>query len=255
MSTRMEENFAVALRALLVEQVQSSSTRPARPAWPKAIGLRVALAIVLVAAGTGIAAAAAVLSLWPPGSPVITPLSSPTTVTGTGTQTITLGARPQAANAIDLAFRCLSAGTFRFADGSSAQCDQPDSGSSTMTAALPLSPGQNSATITAAAGERWEATVFYASATVSPWKTNASGQTYGAINLHGTPDLVAVIATDGRQGYVYASQLNPPPPASPAAALAQQAANTKGEYIPVYESDGTTVIGRFEVAEPGADAG
>jgi hypothetical protein len=65
------------------------------------------------------------------------------------------------------------------------------------------------------------------------------------------PVLAQVIATNGEQGYVYSSQLNPTPPCSPSAAVAQQQANAAGHYIPVYAQDGTTVIGQFEVSEPG----
>jgi hypothetical protein len=91
------------------------------------------------------------------------------------------------------------------------------------------------------------------------WPTNANGQTYGSL-LKSTssatdPDLVQVIATNSEAGYVYSSQLNQAAPSSPAAAVAQQAANTTGQFIPVYAQDGTTVIGQFEVSEPGSDAG
>lgn len=93
------------------------------------------------------------------------------------------------------------------------------------------------------------------SGTTSSWPTNANGQTFGSL-LNSTssatdPDLVQVIATNGETGYVYSSQLNPAAPSSPAAALAQQAASTSARYIPVYAQNGTTVIGQFEVSEPG----
>jgi hypothetical protein len=55
-------------------------------------------------------------------------------------------------------------------------------------------------------------------------------------------------------GYVYSSQLNPAAPVSPAAAVAQQSANTTAQFIPVYQQDGTTVIGEFQVSVPGATA-
>ena len=91
------------------------------------------------------------------------------------------------------------------------------------------------------------------------WPKNANGQTYGsALNSTSSatdPDLAEAIATNGQTGYVYSSQLNPAAPSSPAAALAQQAANTTAHYIPVYAQDGTTVIGRFQVSKPGATAG
>lgn len=92
---------------------------------------------------------------------------------------------------------------------------------------------------------------------VPNWPKNANGQTYGweVGSSADDPDLIGVIATNGKTGYAYWSQLNPPGPTSPAAALAEQAANTKAQYIPVYTQDGTTVIGRFEIAEPGHVAG
>lgn len=91
------------------------------------------------------------------------------------------------------------------------------------------------------------------------WAVNSNGQTYGSL-LNSTssatdPDLVQVMATNGQTGYVYSKQLNPAAPASPAAAIAQENANTAGLFIPVYAQDGTTVIGQFEVAEPGKAAG
>jgi hypothetical protein len=88
------------------------------------------------------------------------------------------------------------------------------------------------------------------------WPTNANGQTYGSL-LDSTssatqPVLAQVIATNGAAGYVYSSQLNPPAPTSPTAAVTEQAANMTGQFIPVYAQDGTTVIGQFEASEPGS---
>ena len=67
---------------------------------------------------------------------------------------------------------------------------------------------------------RWRLVATYASVTTTPWKVNASGQTYGAQNQHGIPDLVAVVATNHRTGYVYASQLFTAPPTNPGQAVA-----------------------------------
>lgn len=254
MSVPIHDDFAAALRELLVEQPRARrADRWRSPLLPGTIGLRVVLAALVIAGAGGAAAATGVLPL--PGSPVITTLSAPLSVTGNGTETIKLGPVPQGADAIQVQFRCLTAGSFTFADGSSAQCGAPDTGSELTTVTLTLAGGQQTTSITAGPGQRWQAAIVYISETLSPWKTNANGQTYGVSNQNGTPDLVAVYATNGQPGYAYATQLNPPGPTSPAQALAQQAANTNGEFIPVYESDGTTVVGRFEVAQPGALAG
>jgi hypothetical protein len=52
----------------------------------------------------------------------------------------------------------------------------------------------------------------------------------------------------GKDGYVYAADLDGPTPTSPADALAQQEArHDKPRTIPVYEADGQTRIGVFRV--------
>ena len=257
MSFGMDETFAAALRELLVDQGQHARDRRRWLPWPQRWSLKLGVTIAILVGGGGIAAATeAVLAGGPPGSQRISALAAPVTVTGDGTETVQLGAPPLGANAIYTYLSCLTPGTFAWPDGASEICKAPvDAANSIAHPAmytLSLKPGQTSVEITAAQGEKWRLTARYVDSTTSAWAVNASGQTYGAANRNGTPDLVAVIATNGRSGYVYSSQLNPPPASSPAAALAEQAANTKGEYIPVYESDGTTIIGRFEVAEPGA---
>lgn len=62
---------------------------------------------------------------------------------------------------------------------------------------------------------------------------------------HGTPALVAVIATNHRSGCVYATQLNPPSPKTIAQALAQN--NAPPKTLAVYDKDGKTPIGKFVI--------
>jgi len=57
---------------------------------------------------------------------------------------------------------------------------------------------------------------------------NANGQTYGVPNERGIPDLEAVYASNCEIGYVYRTD-----------------PRSEGHSIPVYESDGETVIGEF----------
>ena len=90
---------------------------------------------------------------------------------------------------------------------------------------------------------------------------NASGLTYGSAELATTPDnepdLILVVATNGKQGYVKQSQLEPATAANPAAAVAAQKAHTAAGHapkiIPVYAEDGTTVIGEFELSAVSAN--
>ena len=136
-------------------------------------------------------------------------------------------------------------------DGAGETCDEGDLQHSTQSiGTLPLARGQDSIVITADAGDRWRATVFYASTGRTPYKTNANGQTYGTDGGApggplDEPDLEAVQATNGKVGYAYATQLNGPTPTSPAQAIAEN--NQPARTIPVYQSDGRTQIGQFKV--------
>ena len=108
---------------------------------------------------------------------------------------------------------------------------------------MPVAAGQDSTTITATPGARWHLTATYSTVTTTAWGVNATGQTYGIANQNGTPDLVAVVATNGRTGYVYATQLTSPAPTSPSQAIAEN--NSPPKTLTVYESDGKTPIGKF----------
>lgn len=83
---------------------------------------------------------------------------------------------------------------------------------------------------------------------LSGYSVNANGQTFGNANqyiaLGYWPDLLAAEGMDGLCGYVYVSDLHDKP-SSPAEALL--ANNRKTQYIPLYDSDGKTVIGRFQI--------
>jgi hypothetical protein len=251
MSVEINEDFAAALREMLVAHVHTSEQRRHRLLrWPRTIGLKLALAGVVVAAGGGAAAATGVISI--PGSTLVTELAPAVTVTGTGTETISLGTPPQGASSLNLTFSCLTPGNFMFGDGGAGEtCAEADLQHSTQsTGTLPLARGQDTIIITADTGDRWRATVFYSSTTRTPYKTNANGQTYGTdggapAGPLDEPDLVAVQATNGKVGYAYATQLNGRTPTSPAKAVAEN--NQPARMIPVYQSDGRTQIGQFKV--------
>jgi hypothetical protein len=88
-----------------------------------------------------------------------------------------------------------------------------------------------------------------------PSGVNANGQTYGSDALASSPtngpDLIAVVATDGLQGYAYQSAINAADGfnvSSPAAAVAWMANGAKRvHYVTVYLQDGTTKIGTFAI--------
>jgi hypothetical protein len=261
MSIGMDETFAAAFRELLVEQAQaqadhaqSGSPRRRRMRWPRRWSVRLGVTFGVLASGGGIAAATdAVLSSGLPGSQKVTPLAGPVTVTGDGTETVQLGTAPAGTNAIYTYLSCLTPGTFEWPDGASLSCfGQTDVANTTTHPAiytLPLSSGQTSIKITAASGQRWRLTARYVTTSTIPWGINASGQTYGTVNYSGTPDLVAAVATNGRSGYVYATELMGPQPTTPSQALASE--HSAPRTVTVYESDGKTPIGQFTVATGG----
>lgn len=77
------------------------------------------------------------------------------------------------------------------------------------------------------------------------YPTNAQGQTYGPPTGDFWPDLMLAEGNNGVQGYVYTSDLTGEPPTTIEEALAR---NPDEPFdIPVYKSDGITVIDTFTV--------
>ena len=95
------------------------------------------------------------------------------------------------------------------------------------------------------------------------YDVNQNGQTYGsamyAVSPEKEPDLVLAEAIDGTQGYVYSSDLNSEMMESPEEMLlinkkykemwenALVGEVVVARYIPLYDSDGKTVIGDFPI--------
>jgi len=97
-----------------------------------------------------------------------------------------------------------------------------------------------------------------APAVTPEYPTNAAGQTYGSLSdsvlPEDEPDLILVQATNGKGGYVLKETLDEVTGAnvsSPEEAIAwqqrQDAAAWDSITIPVFESDGVSQIGSFEV--------
>ncbi len=196
-----------------------------------------------------------------PGQDELAELADRVTTTGSGTQTVALGDRPPGATAVRTELSCLSAGTIGWPDGASMSCDAQDvkaaAGSSRSMSeyTLPLASGQTSIVITAHQGVAWRLTTTYVQVVHTEWGVNAKGDTYGVENDQGSPDLLAVDATNGKSGYAYVTDLDGPQPTSPADAVRQQATEQPRRTIPVYTSDGTTQIGVFQVdADASAEA-
>lgn len=89
-------------------------------------------------------------------------------------------------------------------------------------------------------------------ATAPPYPVNENGMSYGsgaAIDADDPgPDLIAAYGTNGRCGFVRASDRQQDLPPSPEEALASMAdLDPDGRDIPLYAQDGVTVIGRFHI--------
>lgn len=84
------------------------------------------------------------------------------------------------------------------------------------------------------------------------YPTNENGETYGSASLANSldtePDLISAIGVGGTHGYVRKTDLNGEMPKTPEQALAQMRRwEGKVRQIPLYDVDGKTVIGVFNV--------
>ena len=250
--TDFDPVFSSAIR----EELRSLAFTPRRASfWRVHARLGIGLAVggsLLIGGG---AAAAGLLTQ--PGGTAVTKLSATTIVTETGTATIELGAAPSGTTNILVSLSCLTAGVFTFDDGVSVHCSNLDAGTRTghTEAALAVKPGQHATTITTTPGARWSAEFTWINERITEWAVNDDGNTYGAINQNGEPDLIAVVASNGKQGYVYATQLAEADGSaaalkftSPEQALAWQKSRIGKTFsVTVYESDGKTVVGEFVI--------
>ena len=256
MSTmEMDPVFTAALREVLVATVKDTPRVRRRWRWRLGSGMFVGLTLVT----GGVALAAGVFSA--PGAPIDTQLGKVVTATRTGSATIDIGAPPAGATDLSLTFTCLTAGTFDFPDGSSMSCGAADLLRlpiyRTSIEVVPLSPDIDTVTINTSAGASWRLQVTFVNRVTTSWGVNASGETYGVANQHGTPDLIAV--DQGIAGYVRKSDMNCAS-GGDVQTLAQAAnwdkiSQNRNVSIPVYESDGITVVGTFVIGDAtGPDA-
>lgn len=188
-----------------------------------------------------------------PGETKVIDLSEPVEVTAAGTSTVNLGPRPDLATAVNVSVVCLTAGRIVYPTGAFQECDGPARESeiadprSANYALIDLASEQTSLMFEAKEDVGWKVVANYVRTSTSEWGVNAKGETFGVQRNGRSPDLIAVYTTDGQQGYAYVKDLDGPlPPTSPADALVWQEANEgKTRSVPVYESDGETLIGEF----------
>jgi hypothetical protein len=236
----MDEEVARAVRAELaaIGTKESRLQRVLRHARMRLVGIIAAVVVVLT---TG----AAIVATHFPGSTTVTPTGAMHSATHTGTGSLELGPAPADATRVIVVVRCLSTeGTISITGVPQTKGQAPGfatfycSGRSKpwrMDDAMLPPKGSTSITITADPGTRWSVSGQYASSVTTPWAKNARGQTYGQCDVDGCPDLVHVQGENGKQGYVLD---------------AQWTAFRGTGYLPMYASDGTTVVGRFPIGIP-----
>ncbi|WP_163542976.1 hypothetical protein [Occultella kanbiaonis] len=194
-----------------------------------------------------------------PGSPVISLLGEPLSLTVDSDVQVPLTERPPEATHARVIVTASSAGSLTW--GTDAGGNNP----SAQWSADELADGPSSASwydfpldgsvdtlYLEPAGFTGTVTVQYVAHLPTLLGVNANGQTYGATGTsQGEPDLIAVWATNGLFGYVDRDMLDEASGAhvtDPEEALAWQEQHA-GEVrlLPVYESDGTTQVGEFSI--------
>lgn len=263
-----------AIEHALVRHVETHPHRRSR--WARAVGLVLVGAVV----GTGASVGAGANGLLPlaiqqpaadpadaieappgvmPGAPVIAALGEPESVTMADPVPVEypLGDRPEEATHARVTVVPTSAGTLLFGTDpggnnpgaswreseirpeSSAYFDFPLDG---WTTTLFLTPTSFTGIVT----------IQYLTYVPTRFGVNEYGQTYGSSDSPlGQPDLTSVIATNGREGFVVATDWNEAMgvtdlPSSPEEAVRRQEERAGTSVaLPVYESDGRTVIGEF----------
>ncbi|WP_025157831.1 hypothetical protein [Leifsonia aquatica] len=248
--SELDPGFAAAVRAELASVGTATSGLQRRQRRTRMVAAGI-IAIAAVATTGG----AIVITTFP-GTTTVAPIGAAVDVIRTGTATIELGPAITGANTVIIDVTCISdAGTISVPSTNGFSQDASgtvtpmvgssewDCGTRSTTVHITdgfLAPGSTSITVTADPGTTWKALARYGGATTSAWGVNAHGQTYGAPNgTNGFPDLQGAQATNGKLGFIYVKEFG---------------AFTGIGCINVYESDGSTVIGRFGIGTTVCDS-
>jgi len=255
MNPKLDERFADTLRNSLVEHVGG---RPRRPRMVPAIAVAALAALV-------ISGSIAYADLNP--GKLETPLARPIIVTDVGSAVIKLPPAPPGATHLRMILSCMTPGLCETPEGGvSGGSWSSDTGPAMQASYLPLTtaPDPQSAEeppvldpaeglqITAGAHVVWRLYAVYVDEYESPWFTNQSGQTYGVPNnsISG-PNLIAVWADDGQLGYTPMAALlgasAQPQFRDEEDVLAYILSPPSPQRLPVYETDGATIVGYLTV--------
>lgn len=274
-----------AIRVGLEQAVALNAHTSARrvPGWITGTSL---LIVGLVAGGA--VSAAAVTSLQPatpldestttrneappgvlPGMPIISLLGETASYEISGEASVELSSPPIGATHVRATISCLTVGAFSWGtdpagNNPSLYCRAADVSSGSGNASMDFSLDAGTQLLFAQTDPEGRAllVVQYVNYVPTALGRNASGETFGVAGTGLEPDLVAVdgIAPDGSSfvGYARATDLDafgpdwPGQPTSPEEALEWQRERDErypdGWEIPVYSSDGRTVLGTFLIS-------
>lgn len=236
--------YSAGVRNLLIETATPRTSKRRHRIW---IGISLVVGLSVLGAGGAVAA-----NYLLPGADIVTDTSTSHTIAGVGPSDISIGSAPAGTNSLETSLACLSTGTLTWPDGSSMNCTSTDDANHPGSASIPWSHTRTVFKLGATAGTRWRLTYTFSRHQPTSFATNAAGQTYGIDGSNRHPDLIAALATNGRQGYINAKEQAAADPCrspkNPAAAVKCTDDNSGKTFtIPVYESDGTTKIGVFTI--------
>jgi len=239
----LDSKFAAGMREQLVDTAAGTSPLAVRTRRVR-LGVRLMLgagAVGLLTAGALIAASVI------PGNHVVTNTGPTITEIHTGSATVDVALSalvpdPNAPNAVQATFVCTSAGSFSVthpldADGATElQWECGMGGGNAVGTSVPLAEqrlvdGRVALDVTTEPGTTWTVTLYFVHVETTEWGVNAKGETYGVPNENGTPDLQAAYASNCEVGYIYFTDFF--------------IGGEEPHSIPVYKSDGETVIGEF----------
>jgi len=234
----LDTKFAAGMREQLIDTAAGRGPVARRSRRTHlAVGVAsAAAAAVLLTAG------AVVIATTFPGERIISNEGPTVTQQYTGSATVDIGVAPEGANAVRVTITCTSAGAFEVthpldsdgADGASWECGSATAvGSAVTFAPQSLVDGHVDIDVVTGPETTWTASVQFITSETTEWGVNAKGETYGVPNENGVPDLSPALASNCEVGYIYLTD------------LMTTKAGEDSWTIPVYESDGETVIGEF----------
>ena len=175
---------------------------------------------------------------------------------GSGRNEIDLGAGPEGMADLAVVVRCSDRGYFTVGLGfvdSPVQFECVPSASGSSGFVFTGGAFDRTLIVDGLAGVRYSVSARWLTTPPGGWDVNANGQTYGPGVDGNVPVLLATVGKDAagnnRNGYIYSADAFGPPQSTPEAVAEQKRLRLleipDGIDLPLYDSDGTTVLGTF----------